>query len=217
MAEIIFALDFDDLGEASGWVKNLKKDLKFFKIGFQLFLRYGPKAVEMVRREDREVFLDLKIFDIPRTCREAVRAASAMGCYSLTVHPSAGEEALREAAQARTSGRPHLWGVTVLSSSPDGSSSPPAELSRRLGLDGLIVSGRDVAKIRKLFPSMEITSPGIRPAGYAGADDQKRVLTPLEAAEAGADFLVMGRPIKNAEDPARLVREIKEEIGCVKR
>lgn len=212
MAEIIFALDFDDLREARDWVKKLKDELQVFKIGFQLFTRSGPKAVEMVKKLGKDVFLDLKVFDIPRTCSKAVESAAKLGCYSLTIHTLAGEEALREAKKGQKKGYPHLWGVTVLSSIAEGASLKRAERAYECGLEGVIVSGKDVKRVKDKFPHMEIVVPGVRPQSYNKEDDQKRVLTPLDAVKRGADFLVMGRPIRNANDPLKLVRTIKEEI-----
>lgn len=210
MAEIIFALDFDDLNQAVEWVQQLKQEIKFFKIGLQLFTRYGPKAVKTVREQGVDVFLDLKLHDIPNTCAMAVKAAADLGCYSITIHVQAGAEALSRAKMNQDNGHPHLWGVTVLSSMENGDSMAMARLANSQQIEGLIVSGRDIANVRKEFPGMEVVVPGIRPADYNKKDDQKRVLTPEEAVKMGADFLVIGRPIKEAENPLKTVQAIKK-------
>ncbi|MFH1416175.1 MAG: orotidine-5'-phosphate decarboxylase [Elusimicrobiota bacterium] len=212
MAEIILALDYDDIRQAGEIVSGLKNDITYFKIGLQLFSRYGPRAVEMVKAEGKEVFLDLKYHDIPRTCRAACIAAADLGCYSATIHIQAGPEALESAQKARKNGFPRLWGVTILSSIQSGNSYAAAETADKAGLQGLIVSGKDVADIRSAFPDMDIVVPGIRPSGYLKQDDQKRVMTPSEAVENGADFLVIGRPITEADDPVEAARAIKEEM-----
>jgi orotidine-5'-phosphate decarboxylase len=212
MSEIIFALDFDDLDEARNWVRELKSEISFFKVGLQLFTLYGPKAVEMVKEEGRNVFLDLKLHDIPRTCALAARAAARIGCYSLTIHIQSGEEALKEANNSRINGYPRLWGVTVLSSISEGDSLSFAETANRCGLDGAIVSGRDVERVKKSFPDLRIIVPGIRPKEYIKKDDQKRVLCPKEAVDKGADFLVIGRPIRESNNPLEAVKKIKMEI-----
>jgi len=212
MSLIISALDFDDLGKAQELVKTLKSEIAYFKIGFQLFTRYGPKAVEMVRNEDGEVFLDLKIHDIPKITAAVTQFAASAECYAMTVHVQSGEEAMRAAKRSQVNGLPHLWGVTVLSSIEDGDSVSRAAVAYNCGFEGVIVSGNDVENVRNRFPELEIVTPGIRPAGYGKKDDQKRILTPADAAGKGADFLVIGRPIIESDDPLNTVRQIKKEI-----
>ncbi|MFC2061753.1 orotidine-5'-phosphate decarboxylase [Elusimicrobiota bacterium] len=212
MAEIIFAMDIDDLGQAREWVEELAPEINFFKIGLQLFTLYGPEAVKIVQARGKNVFLDLKINDIPNTCAKATEAAAKLGCYSLTIHISAGEEALKSSVSGREDAKPHLWGVTILSSIGTGNSLERARIAKDCGLDGVIVSGDDVETVRSNFSDLELVVPGIRPAD-SNTDDQKRVLTPKEAVEKGADFLVIGRPIRNSSDPLKLVRQIKTEIN----
>ncbi len=213
MAEIIFALDFENLSEAESWVKKLKGEINFFKIGLQLFIRYGPEAVRMVQKHGAEVFLDLKIHDIPSICAKAVASAAETGCFSTTIHIAATSEALNSACAARTSGRPRIWGVTVLSSAKQGNSLDAASQAFLCGLNGVVVSGADLKKVKDSFPQLECVVPGIRPASYALKDDQKRILTPSEAVSCGADYLVIGRPIRNAENPLETVKEIKKDAG----
>ncbi len=214
MAEIICALDFENLSEAENLVEKLKGELKFFKIGLQLFIRYGPEAVRMVRRHGAEVFLDLKIHDIPSICAKAVASAAETGSFSTTIHIAASPEALRAASAVRkSSGQPKIWGVTVLSSAGAGDSMQAASDALSCGLDGVVVSGADLKRVKESFPNLECVVPGIRPASYSLKDDQKRVLTPSEAVCCGADYLVIGRPIRNSENPLETVKEIKKDAG----
>ncbi|MFC2091659.1 orotidine-5'-phosphate decarboxylase [Elusimicrobiota bacterium] len=212
MTQIIFALDYDDLGKAREKVRELKEELNFFKIGYQLFTRYGPKAVEMVKEEGQNVFLDLKLHDIPHICAAATKNAAETGCYSLTIHIQAGTEALKYAKEAQVEGFPHLWGVTVLSSIAEGNSIQRARTAAECNIEGVIVSGKDVEETKTKFPALEVVVPGIRPSSYITKDDQKRILTPSQATEKGADFLVIGRPIRESKDPIETVRKIKQEI-----
>ncbi|MCD6413460.1 MAG: orotidine-5'-phosphate decarboxylase [Elusimicrobia bacterium] len=213
MPEIIVALDFDDLEKARETVLLLKSEIKFFKVGLQLFTRCGKKSIEMVKSENREVFFDIKVFDIPKICAKVSEFAAKAGCYSMTIHISAGDEALRQAKKNQIGGFPHLWGVTVLSSLAEGDSLAGAATAAKLALEGVIVSGGDIKKVREEFPMLEIASPGIRPAGYGRTDDQKRILTPAGAVKSGSDFLVVGRPITEAENPLEVVRQMKKEIS----
>ena len=212
MAQIILALDYEQLDEALKTVRLLKDEISFFKVGLQLFTMYGPDAVKAVMSEGVEVFLDLKLHDIPNTCALAVKSAEKLGCYSLTIHTKAGIEALRAAAEIRTVQQPRLWGVTALSSITGEDSISGAQLALEAGLDGVIVSGDDTAKVKNRFPSLTIVTPGIRPSSYAKKDDQKKIMTPAMAVSSGADFLVIGRPIREADDPLAVTRAIKEEI-----
>jgi orotidine-5'-phosphate decarboxylase len=213
VAQIIFALDYDNLAEAQAKVKELKNEITIFKIGLQLFTLYGPKAVKMVTNENRKVFLDLKLHDIPQTCRMAAAAAAKLGCFAITVHISAGADVLNRVKESRINGFPHIWGVTVLSSINEGNSIERAEIAQKQKINGVIVSGRDVHEVKTRFPELEIVVPGIRPSDYIKKDDQKRVLTPAQAVEQGADYLVIGRPIKEAKDPVTYVRKIKKEMA----
>ncbi len=215
MAEIIFALDFKGLEEAETWVKKLKSEINIFKIGLQLFIRYGPQAVRMVQNKGAKVFLDLKIHDIPSICAKAVQSVAETNCFSTTIHIAAGEKALREAAGTKVNGSPEIWGVTVLSSSEAGNSLEAAETAASSSLDGVVVSGRDLALVKNRFGNLKCIVPGIRPSSYTLKDDQKRILTPAEAVKRGADYLVIGRPIRNSRDPLKTIKEIKEDVQRV--
>lgn len=212
MSKLIFALDFDRLEEAAEWVELLKNEIKIFKIGLQLFTRYGPEALKMLQKQGVDIFLDLKIHDIPSISSKAVEFAADRGCYSTTLHVQAGEAALRRALSSKKKSLPRIWGVTVLSSSNKGNSLQPAKIASDCGLDGVVVSGEDLKKVKDSFPHLECVVPGIRPSSYKGRDDQKRVLTPAEAVKRGADYLVLGRAIRNAPNPIETLKEIKKDV-----
>ncbi len=228
---LIFPLDVDGLDEARDWVKELKDHVGAFKIGFELFLREGPRAVEMVREEGRRVFLDLKFHDIPNTVARASAQAVKMGVFMFNVHASGGTEMMKAAARAASEEAagagvetPLLIAVTVLTSldgealkkagfidAPEKQVERLCLLARDSGLAGVVSSAREATRIRELAgPEFKIVCPGVRPAG-AEAGDQKRVATPREAAAAGADFLVIGRPIREARDPREAARRILED------
>ena len=231
--KLIVALDIDDLSQARALVKELKDSVGLFKVGHQLFTRSGPSAVAMVHEEGGRVFLDLKYHDIPHTVKNAVEAAVALKVAMLNVHTSGGRammkaaaEAARSKARAITVTPPILLGVTVLTSLSDadladvGLHSPVAEEVARLaalayasGLNGVVASPHEISLIRKVCPAgFLIVTPGVR-LPDATKDDQKRVLTPREAIHAGADYLVIGRPILQASDPKTAVQKIVADMA----
>jgi orotidine-5'-phosphate decarboxylase len=215
--EIILALDVADLKREKYFLEKLYPRVKIFKIGLQLFSSFGPKAVTLVQRKGGEVFLDLKLFDIPNTVANAVRAAVRLRVKMITLHICGGKEMLIAAAkaaqeEARLRGlrRPLLIGVTVLTSK---NASPKqvlalARVALECGLDGVVCSVREAKFLRrKLNKKFLIVTPGIRPNNVA-VDDQKRVATVKEAIQAGSDFLVVGRPILAAKDPLKAAKEL---------
>lgn len=226
---LIVALDTPALAEAEAWVEQLAGVVSTFKVGAQLFTAAGPAAVEMVRKRSGRVFLDLKYHDIPATVDGAVREAARLGVALLTVHASGGGAMLRgavAAAAAATDGRPRILAVTVLTSldraalhrelgvpmAVEGHAMRLAALARAAGCDGIVASPREAGRLRAaLGRDVLIVTPGIRPAGSA-ADDQVRVATPAAACRAGADYLVVGRPITGARDPAAAAAAIVAEI-----
>lgn len=231
--KIIVALDVDDLSLARDLVKELKNSVGLFKVGHQLFTRSGPSAVAMVNNEGGSVFLDLKYHDIPNTVKNAVEAAVALKVAMLNVHTAGGSammKAAAEAARVKASALnitpPILLGVTVLTSLSDtdlaetGTNFPVTEQVPRLtalacasGLNGVVASAQEISLIRKVCPAeFLIVTPGVRPAEAAG-DDQKRTLTPRQAIEAGADYLVIGRPILKASDPKAAARKIAVDMA----
>jgi orotidine-5'-phosphate decarboxylase len=206
-------------------VRRLRGEVGMFKVGKELFTSLGPRAVELIRGEGAKVFLDLKFHDIPNTVAGAVRAADSLGVEMLTVHASGGTAMLRAAVDA-ASDRLSVIAVTVLTSLDQeelhrvGLSGTPEEAAVRLGrlaiendAHGLVCSALELQKLRSsLGPDPLLVTPGIRPAGSA-ADDQARVATPRKAIADGADFLVIGRPITRAPDPAVAAEAIAGEIG----
>ncbi|MDQ7819723.1 MAG: orotidine-5'-phosphate decarboxylase [Armatimonadota bacterium] len=232
---LVVALDVPTLAEAEDLVDRLCGLVSWFKVGSELFTAAGPAAVRAVLDRGGQVFLDLKFHDIPRTVAAAVRAAADLGVSMMTVHVAAGDEALTRSARAlrtrrdppgrlsdRVSARPLLVGVTRLTSEPatSGTSGQIVEaalLSRRCGLDGVVAAAGEAAAIRQVCGSdFIIVTPGIRPAG-TDEGDQARTATPRDAVRAGADYLVVGRPILEAPDPREAAGSILEEIEAALR
>ena len=214
-SKLIVALDVDGYEPAAALVRALREAVPVFKVGSQLFTRVGPKIVEFIQSQGRECFLDLKFHDIPHTVARAVESAAALKLKMLTVHTCGGEEMLR--AAAAVSGRPLLLGVTVLTSVGGDVQEEVlrrARLARDCGLDGVIASPREIDVIRReAGGEFLIVTPGIRPA-WAEAGDQKRVMTPAEAVAAGANYIVVGRPILAAKDPAEAARRVMAEMAA---
>ena len=199
-----------------------------YKVGKQLFTAAGPGAVRELIGSGHKVFLDLKFHDIPSTVASAVRAACELGVSMLTVHASGGTKMLKAAVEAASAAKrpPLVLAVTVLTSFSEadlkevGVAGPArgqvlrlASLAQRAGCGGVIASAREAQVIRRtLGASLAIVTPGVRPAG-GPKDDQTRVTTPAEAVAAGADYIVVGRPITGAKDPAAAARAILEEIA----
>ena len=209
----ILALDVFDLKKAETLIKDLSPYIDIFKVGPILFLQSGKEIVKMINDNGKKVFLDLKFHDIPATVQRAVQSARDLGIYSLTVHSCGGEEMLKLAASVEN--RPKIWAVTVLTSQK---TTPEevvkrAKLAKDCGLDGVISSPLEIETIKaNCGKDFEVVTPGIRPA-QAGSDDQKRVATPESAVKAGANFIVVGRPIIAAEKPADAAKNIYESIS----
>jgi orotidine-5'-phosphate decarboxylase len=224
---IIVALDYPDAAPALALAERLDPTLCKLKVGKELFVAAGPQLVEALVGQGYQVFLDLKFHDIPNTVAQACKAAARLGVWMLNVHASGGRAMMCAAREAVESAhpRPRLIAVTVLTSlsRPDlaeiGLDQPPEEqvarlarLSHAAGLDGVVCSAREAQRLRReLGPGFLLVTPGIRPAGSA-ADDQQRVLTPLQALRAGADYLVVGRPITRAPDPVAALQNMHAEI-----
>lgn len=225
---IFVALDTTDLDRALGLASALQGHVGGVKLGNEFFTALGPKAVEAVSALGMPVFLDLKFHDIPATVAGAVKAALPLKPFMLNVHASGGAAMMRAAADAAGNGpdRPLVLAVTVLTSLGDedlaatgigGDAASQvlrlAELARESGLDGVVCSAREAAALRSaLGPDFKLVVPGIRP-DWAVADDQKRITTPSQAIDLGADYLVIGRPITGADDPAAAAGRIADELG----
>jgi orotidine-5'-phosphate decarboxylase len=212
MKKLIVALDVHDEKKAIELVDTLSPWVDLFKVGPILFLKTGPSLIKKIKERGKEVFLDLKFHDIPNTVKESVASAAELGVYSLTLHSSGGEEMIKLAASLKN--RPKLWCVTVLTSQ-NASQEQVVEralLARNSGADGVIASPHEAEAIKKACGNaFSVTTPGIRLA--SANDDQKRVATPSVAIKAGADFIVVGRPIIEANNPAAVAKQITEEIA----
>ena len=231
---IITALDVPSMDQALSLAESLGTAGGFVKVGLELFSSAGPEVVHRLKNLDRDVFLDLKYHDIPNTVASAAGVAASLGASMCTMHASNGRAAMTAAATAlsearvdsRTGRRPALLAVTILTSLSEqemGEVSPShdllqdriqrlARLAWDCGCDGLVCSAADLPGLRAtLGPEPLIVTPGIRPAG-ADAGDQHRVATPREAMDAGADFLVIGRPITRAPDPGAALQAIAAEL-----
>ena len=223
MNRICAALDVPDLAAAEKLAGKLAGHVGLFKVGLELFVAQGRAAVEVVRKSGLPVFLDLKLHDIPQTVESAARAVSALGVDYVTVHASGGSEMIRAARRALP--RTKLLAVTALTSlavedlDAVGLSRDAvprlAKLAIGAGADGVVCSAQEVATLRNLLgPSAILVVPGIRPKG-AAAGDQRRTGTPAQAVRDGASILVIGRPLRDAPDPAAAADEIAREIASL--
>lgn len=228
--KIIFALDVKGANEIDRWAELLSAKVGMFKVGKELFTSCGPEAVRAVQRHGGQVFLDLKYHDIPNTVAQAMVAAAGLGVQLANLHALGGAEMMEAAANAVRNGfseaeRPRLLAVTILTSSTVETlrqvgiehSVPDmvvrlARLAQQSGMDGVVASPLEIGLIREACgPDFLIVTPGVRPS-FAALDDQKRIMSPSDAVQAGADYLVIGRPIAKAADPADAARLIAEEI-----
>lgn len=233
---LIVALDFPSAEPAMNLVDRLQGTCRWFKVGMELYYAAGKSVVDQLRERGLEVFLDLKLHDIPNTVAGAVRSVTGAGASLLTIHAGGGEKMMRAAALAASApNSPELLAVTVLTSmdatelssvgvtvddaSADVMSSQVlrlARLARASGINGLVCSAEEVVLVRKLMgPDARIVVPGIRPADKTGStahDDQRRIATAAEAISRGATMLVVGRPITLAPNPAKVTSEILAEI-----
>jgi orotidine-5'-phosphate decarboxylase len=226
--KIIVALDYPEAAPALELVARLDPSLCRLKVGKELFTATGPRLLEQFMQRGFDVFLDLKFHDIPNTTAQACKAAAALGVWMVNVHALGGRKMMETAREvvAQALRPPKLIAVTVLTSMAQedlaelGMVVSPAELVLRLarlardsGMDGVVCSAQEAALLRKHCGSeFCLVTPGIRPAD-ASADDQSRIMTPRAALEAGASYLVIGRPITRAADPMLALQEISKQIG----
>lgn len=224
---LIAAIDAPDRAQAEALVERLGGVPGWIKLGLELFCAEGPGIVSRFVERGARVMLDLKLHDIPETVARATARIAALGAGLLTVHAGGGRAMLAAAvAAARAGGATRVLAVTVLTSLDDadlaqiGARGPVAELVKQraelaiaAGCDGVVASPHEVAAVRAIAPAgFLIVTPGVRPAG-AAAGDQKRVMTPREARTAGADLVVVGRPLRDAPDPAAAARAIVDELS----
>lgn len=220
---MIVALDVASVSEARALVERLDDSASFFKIGMQLVFAGGLPLIDELRRAGKRVFLDMKLLDIDNTIEGAVKSIAKRGAVLTTVH--AYPQGMRAAVKARPAGGPGLLAVTVLTSMNDadlkaaGYASDAATLvksrakaAQGAGMDGVVCSPREAAAVRKIVgPDMLIVTPGVRSAD-AAVGDQKRVMSPADAIKAGADYLVVGRPVSAAADPVAAAASIVKDI-----
>ena len=224
--QLILALDLPNRAVAAPVLRQVSGRVAWVKIGLQMFTAHGPDYVREVTDQGFKVFLDLKLHDIPHTVARAVESLSVLPIGMLTLHASGGREMVAAAKKAAPSSLT-LLGVTVLTSfdaaglAETGVPGSPEEQVRRLarlaveaGAGGLVCSPLEAAMLRALVPArIQLVIPGIRPAGTEHNDDQKRVLTPAGAAKAGADFIVVGRPILQSPDPAATAAAVLADLA----
>lgn len=223
---IVVALDVADLDEARKLVAKLGDSVGVYKIGLELIYRGGLGFAEDLAKEGRRVFLDAKLLDIEATVERATAAIAKTGAQFLTIHAT-DRKTLDSAVRGRGDSALKLLGVTVLTNldrsdlSEQGIDMPPlalvqerARLAQDAGFDGIVASGKEAAALHERLRNFLIVTPGIRPAG-TDAQDQTRVVTPSDAVAAGADYLVIGRPITRADDPRAAAEAIAAEIANV--
>ncbi len=225
---LIVALDFPAPAEALALAERLPAARCRLKVGKELFTRGGPQLVRALVDGGHDVFLDLKFHDIPNTVAGACRAAADLGVWMINVHAGGGPAMLAAARAALPPGGPLLIAVTVLTSldadelravgvdaGPEAQVLRLAGLTRDAGLDGVVCSPREAPALRSAFgDDLCLVTPGVRPAGGA-RDDQRRIMTPADAIRAGADYLVVGRPVTKSDDPEGVVLTLESEIASV--
>ncbi len=231
-SRIILALDYPTADEALALAGRLEPGSCRLKVGKELFTRAGPELVATLGKRGFDVFLDLKFHDIPNTVAAACHAAADLGVWMLNVHALGGARMLQAAREGveRSGRQPLLIAVTILTSmdasdlasvglagSPEDNVLRLAALAETSGLDGVVCSSRETGALRaRLADDFLLVTPGIRPAGSA-ADDQRRIMSPVEAVQSGSSYLVIGRPVTQADDPEGVLRTINSELAAVTR
>jgi orotidine-5'-phosphate decarboxylase len=222
---LIFALDVPDIKSAESFVNLLAGSVGLFKVGLELFAATGPSVLELIKKAGADFFLDLKLHDIPKTVERAMAVIANSGASLATVH-AAGGPAMLEAAAKGAKGKTRVLAVTVLTSQGEedaraaGAASVSelvvarAIMAQKAGCHGVICSGLEAAKVKAATgPGFLCVCPGIRLDASQGKDDQVRVVTPENAISQGADYIVIGRPIRDAKDPVAAAREIARRMG----
>ncbi len=227
---IVVALDFDNAKETLQLVERLDPARCRLKVGKELFTSEGPQLVEALQNKNFDVFLDLKFHDIPNTTAKSVAAAAKLGVWMVNVHASGGQRMMEAAREAldKFQQKPLLIGVTVLTSmeqqdlagiglniDPKAQVERLAMLAKNSGLDGVVCSAQEAVMLKQLCgANFNLVTPGIRPS-FAVQGDQRRVMTPKQAMEAGVDYMVIGRPITQAADPIEALTLIEQEISAL--
>jgi orotidine-5'-phosphate decarboxylase len=230
---IIFPLDVPSVKDAFHYVEMLSEVVGMFKVGLELFVEAGPEIIHMIKKNGlAEIFLDLKFHDIPETVQRTMSRVADLGVTFATVHCGESSRML-EAAVAGSGGSVGVLGVTVLTSvskedlggagfAAEFSNNPAslvvkrAAMAKAAGCMGVVCSGQEVKQIKAVCgPEFIAVTPGIRPAWQTGDDDQRRIVTPARAILDGSDYLVIGRPIRDAKDPLWAAKQVAEEIGEV--
>lgn len=233
--KLIFALDAASYNEALSWIELLSGHVGMFKVGKELFTAVGPKIVDCIKQKNQKVFLDLKFHDIPNTVARAAEAAVRLGVDMFNVHASGGCKMIEETVKAVQTlagkdgkAKPVILAVTVLTSLNDAdlleigfakSTNAQvlhlAKLAQKAGASGVVASPQDIAALRRdLAHDFILVTPGIRSSEEPAKDDQKRTLSAREAVQLGADYIVVGRPIRTAKDPLAACRDFAQEIAA---
>lgn len=227
---VIVALDFDDINAAKLLVSQLSPEHCRLKVGKEMFTLFGPDWVRFLSNQGFDIFLDLKFHDIPNTVAKAVKAAGQLGVWMVNVHASGGKDMIEAAKESAISAKspPLLTAVTVLTSMDERQFSEVydsnnvankvlslATLAQNAGADGVVCSAKEASMLRQnLNSNFCLVTPGIRPVG-SSSDDQKRIMTPADAINAGVDYLVIGRPITQAADPTAVLAEINNSLMVI--
>lgn len=228
-SKIIVALDYSDKQIAIALVKKLNRYVGIFKIGFELFLSCGPSIIKEINEIGGKVFLDLKLHDIPNTVIKSSKVIADMNVFMFNLHTLGGFEMMKKSVEEikKSSNKPLIVGVTVLTSLNSEILNKElgincgvkeqvvrlAKLAKLAGLDGVVASGEEILNIKKeCGDNFKVIVPGVRPLWFKGKDDQKRIITPREAINSGADFIVIGRPITMVDKPEESAIKIIEEI-----
>lgn len=228
IAKVVVALDFDNKADALAFVDKIQPSDCRLKVGKEMFTYFGPEFVKELVGRGFDVFLDLKFHDIPNTVAKAVKAAADLGVWMVNVHASGGLKMMEKAKEILLpygDKAPLLIAVTVLTSMSEddlegvGINKSPAEhvnalatLAQNAGLDGVVCSAWEAESLKDTFgDDFKLVTPGIRPAGSA-TDDQKRIMTPEQAVDVGVDYLVIGRPITQAENPHQVLQDINKSL-----
>jgi orotidine-5'-phosphate decarboxylase len=225
--KIIVALDFQQRSELEVFLQKMKSEMTYVKVGMELFYSFGPDIIKFLKDQNLKVFLDLKLHDIPNTVYKSIKTLGKLGVHMTNVHISGGSEMLRAARDAAKEYSTLLIGVTQLTStnqetlhqdlliphSMKETVSHYAMIANREGLDGVVCSALEATFIKEQQGQNFLTvTPGIRPLGNE-SHDQKRVMTPVQAIQSGCDYLVIGRPITQANDPQSIFQQILKEIS----